>query len=243
MKVLIIVIAIVVIIVIIYIVFIKMYSKNAEKRVVKLLFEDNLNKTKIEIEKEIKKRKIEYISKTIERYKYNRKYYDVIFVNTNSNNTLIIYFFDEDKCVGFLVQTTEDRYSLPYWKYFKPFNKENDTSWMKEGEAAILLARYTEEKMFENYQNDLEFSKNNLEFHFGSYYKINMNRFVSISFEKPQIFPRSKYLVNLYLCTTKLAYYESIRKLLAEKYTEWQLPYITDLKKLNNYIENENSTI
>lgn len=215
--------------------FIKHYRKKTEKRIQEILFNAYLDHNKNSIITKVNKSKSERIVKNI-NIEYDGKNNDILITASNNNLSLIIYFFNNEKCVGFYIQSFEEKYSLPYWKYKNKFVDSQEEKRMPDRKMHGELAVYTANEYLSDIETKILQFDEEIDWYFKNYFELSEKRYLCLAVDMPNLFRRSDYPLYMYLLSSNASALSNIRSVLFEKYQEILLPYIVDINKMHKYL-------
>lgn len=236
MKVFLIISITILIIFITYKIWLKNYRKREAKNIYRILLQDYLGKDFFELLQTIKNAKFETIFQEGIRVENDYRY---IFTHSHNYKTLKVYQFKDNICIGFYIQSYEEKYSLPYWNFSKEYVKttEDYTNRISLKDDFVGLALYTIHQfkfLFAEVEDSFEIDD---DFFFQSYYKVNKNRFLSINIDSPS-FARSNYPLYLYLCSNNIIEMKKFRNYIFE-YFDFFMQFIINQDKLNKSLNEQ----
>lgn len=208
MKALLFILVIILALILCYFLLIRISRSRASRRINKILLNSYLGDSIDSIEEYISKTKFEITLKHIEKdgFKY-------IITNSPTFNTTKVYQFLNNMCVSFVINSSEERYSLPYWKHIKEYVKytERFSDLISPKDDKYQLALYTVRKYFEPFEDQKIQSLKKLDYFFGEFYKIKENRYLSIELDEKESLT-SAYPVYMFLCSCQIDYFEIFRE-------------------------------
>lgn len=208
MKTLLFIVAIIFALILVYFLLLRISRSRASRRIDKILFNSYLGNTIDSIEEYISKTKFEIILRHIEKdgYKY-------IITNSPTFNTTKVYQFLNNRCVSFVINSSEERYSLPYWKHIKEYVKytQRFSDLISSKDDKYQLAMYTIRKYLEPFEDQKIQSQKHLDYFFGEFYKIKENRYLSIELDEKES-QTNAYPVFMYLCSCQIDLLEVFRE-------------------------------
>jgi hypothetical protein len=165
--------------------------------------------------------------------------FEYMFVIEDYQRTVKLFQFLNDECSGFYIQSYAEKYSPPYWVYMNEYIKEFEEK--RKGidlrSDRLLLTFFSMQKFFEPLSNSFYSFKDNTSEMFKNYFKIREDRYLSVNIDYPEIFPRSKYPVMFYLCSTDLKNMKDFKVFVNSIYLEILHNYIVDIYALNKHLK------
>jgi len=208
MKAFIIIVITVLCLIVIYLLWVKLNRKEKVKKINEILLKRHLGETVEAIDKSIRSKKFELFLA-----QYENEGFKYVITNTPTQRTSTIYQFQDNKCTSFAIESSEEWYSLPSWRYAKEYvnNTQNIPFRLSPKDDSIQLAGYTIDKFLEPFEDtEAEFTRK-LDYFFKKYYRVDGNRYLSIDLDKEQSRIRP-YPVYLYLCSCRVDYMEILRE-------------------------------